>query len=457
MNSARRMLKGISIMLAAALLVGTAVGAVALRALQPATDEWAMTVRTGPWSQRLSMPVMLRWATHPLVLPLLDQRTLSTRAGRWQLRTTREGAVKATCSPCLVHVPALGSGAVRLNAVQVDIQRDGPNTWRGLMTVGDGHDPLRLTWQAQLLREGLKLQGELARTPIAAVLNAFGDAIPEMRHARVQGDVAVRAQGVIDASGLREWRLTPALSHVDVDGLGTETLRWAQPAAGSGCARAAHSSEHLSEPLSEPSSKPLQGWLPRAVIAAEDQRFHQHPGYDLDEWLASWTRHARGGPRPRGASTLTQQLAKLVYVGDERSPTRKLREWLYAVEMERTLGKARILQLYLALAPWGAGTCGASAAALQHLGKPAARLTLQEAAWLASLLAHPDTRIRSVRTHVDEHRTRASRVVEAIRPLSRERREAAVAQLQHWTPPSARSRQNATGPHHRDTVNMPSL
>jgi membrane peptidoglycan carboxypeptidase len=130
-------------------------------------------------------------------------------------------------------------------------------------------------------------------------------------------------------------------------------------------------------------------WLARAVIAAEDSRYFEHPGYDLDSALQSFDGNQREGRALGGASTLTQQLAKLVYTGDDRTPARKLRELLYAVEMERTLGKARILDLYLAMAPWGDGVCGAHQAALRHIGKPAHALDASEAARLAILLRNP--------------------------------------------------------------------
>ncbi len=105
------------------------------------------------------------------------------------------------------------------------------------------------------------------------------------------------------------------------------------------------------------------------------------------------------GAAIRGGSTLTQQLAKLVYTGDDRDPSRKLRELLYAVEMEETLGKARILQIYLAIAPWGPGVCGAERAAQLYLGKPASRVDPLEAAWLAGLLRNPATALRATVDH----------------------------------------------------------
>jgi membrane peptidoglycan carboxypeptidase len=136
------------------------------------------------------------------------------------------------------------------------------------------------------------------------------------------------------------------------------------------------------------------------VIAAEDQLFFEHPGYDLVEIghaLRSNNQHAvqpvddaqLGVASIRGASTLSQQVAKLLVTRGERSPVRKLRELLYAVEMEQTLGKARILHLYLDNAPWGASVCGAQAAAHAYFAKRADQLTTEEAVWLAAMLHNP--------------------------------------------------------------------
>jgi penicillin-binding protein 1A len=82
------------------------------------------------------------------------------------------------------------------------------------------------------------------------------------------------------------------------------------------------------------------------VVATEDQRFFTHTGFDLTELNAAFALNQQSDQIERGASTLTQQLARLLVTGSERTPTRKLRELLYAVEMERTLGKARILGRY---------------------------------------------------------------------------------------------------------------
>jgi membrane peptidoglycan carboxypeptidase len=142
--------------------------------------------------------------------------------------------------------------------------------------------------------------------------------------------------------------------------------------------------------------------LPAAVLAAEDQRFLQHAGFDpveitqalaaadRDHDTAEVTPPSAAIERPlRGASTITQQLARTLFTGGERTAARKLRELLYAVEMERTLGKERILLLYLNTVDWGPGLCGARAAARTYFGKRPPQLTPLQAAWLAGILRAP--------------------------------------------------------------------
>ena len=163
------------------------------------------------------------------------------------------------------------------------------------------------------------------------------------------------------------------------------------------------------------SSLPLKHPLTRAVLAAEDQRFEQHLGYDLHEWQQAFTRTRHDPARVRGASTVSQQLAKLLYTSGERTVLRKLQELLYAVEMEQTLGKARILQLYLANAPWGQGVVGVDAAAQHYFSLPAARLSVAQSVWLAAMLNQPDRHAQVWRAqgHIDV--ARATWVAQQLR------------------------------------------
>ncbi|MCP9446536.1 MAG: monofunctional biosynthetic peptidoglycan transglycosylase [Nitrospira sp.] len=129
--------------------------------------------------------------------------------------------------------------------------------------------------------------------------------------------------------------------------------------------------------------------LQRAVIAAEDASFFAHEGFDWRGIRDAMFHNLEKGAVRRGGSTITQQLAKNLYLSSERSLWRKGREALITRLLERHLTKERILELYLNVVEWGRGIYGAEAAARHHFGKSAADLTESEAAWLAAMLPSP--------------------------------------------------------------------
>jgi len=129
--------------------------------------------------------------------------------------------------------------------------------------------------------------------------------------------------------------------------------------------------------------------LVRAVIASEDASFFGHAGFDWDEIKNAAEQNWKAGRTVRGASTITQQLAKNLWLGTERSYLRKLREALIAVKLERSLSKKRILTLYLDVAEWGNGVFGAEAAAHRWFGTGARDLSAAQAATLAAMLPAP--------------------------------------------------------------------
>ena len=129
----------------------------------------------------------------------------------------------------------------------------------------------------------------------------------------------------------------------------------------------------------------------RAAVVAEDIRFFAHQGVDLDEVEDALERAVERGSLPRGASTITQQLAKNLWLSPSRSPLRKVREAILAWQLERTLSKRRILELYLNVAEFGPGVYGVEAAARRYFGKSAAELGPLEAAQLAAGLPNPRT------------------------------------------------------------------
>jgi monofunctional glycosyltransferase len=129
--------------------------------------------------------------------------------------------------------------------------------------------------------------------------------------------------------------------------------------------------------------------LKRAVIAAEDARFIDHEGFDWEAIQKAMAKNEREGKVVAGASTISQQLAKNLFLSGERSWLRKAEEAAITWMMERTMSKRRILELYLNVAEWGEGVFGAEAAARYHFGISAAALGPEQAAWLAAILPSP--------------------------------------------------------------------
>ncbi|MCL7928073.1 MAG: monofunctional biosynthetic peptidoglycan transglycosylase [marine benthic group bacterium] len=129
--------------------------------------------------------------------------------------------------------------------------------------------------------------------------------------------------------------------------------------------------------------------LKRVVIASEDTEFFFHDGFSSHEVGEAIRKAIREREAPRGASTITQQLAKNLWLAPDRTLTRKIREALLTRQLERTLGKERILDLYLNVVEFGPGIYGAEAAARHYFGKSADRLTAREGAMLAAGLPRP--------------------------------------------------------------------
>jgi monofunctional biosynthetic peptidoglycan transglycosylase len=155
----------------------------------------------------------------------------------------------------------------------------------------------------------------------------------------------------------------------------------------------------------------LQYWIPlshvservtQAVIMGEDAAFFTHPGFDFYEIRESILKNFERGKYVRGASTITQQLAKNLFLSTDKSLNRKLKEAILTHRLERALTKKRILEIYLNVIEWGDGIYGIEAAARTYFGKPAAYLDPAEAALLAAMIPNPRelnpaTRLKSLK------------------------------------------------------------
>ncbi len=141
-----------------------------------------------------------------------------------------------------------------------------------------------------------------------------------------------------------------------------------------------------------------QQWVPygriapmlrRAVIVTEDAAFFDHDGIDLDEIKASLERNWEEGQLLRGGSTITQQLAKNLYLSPTRNPMRKVEELFIARRLEAALTKQRIFEIYLNTIEWGDGIFGCEAAARAYFGKSCANVGMEEAALMAGAIINP--------------------------------------------------------------------
>ena len=133
----------------------------------------------------------------------------------------------------------------------------------------------------------------------------------------------------------------------------------------------------------------LPAVLPQAVIATEDRRFYEHFGLDVFGFARALLANVRAGRVVQGGSTITQQLAKNLYLSPEQTLLRKIRELYLAIWLETRLSKDEILELYLNRVYFGAGAYGVEAASQRYFGKSASLVGLSEAAMLAGLLKAP--------------------------------------------------------------------
>lgn len=129
--------------------------------------------------------------------------------------------------------------------------------------------------------------------------------------------------------------------------------------------------------------------LKRALIAAEDSKFVEHEGFDWDGIQLALEKNRVKGKRVAGGSTITQQLAKNLFLSPEKSYLRKGQEAIITLMLEHMLDKERILELYLNVIEWGNGVFGAEAAARRYFGVPAAQLSAEQAAKLAAMAPNP--------------------------------------------------------------------
>ncbi|HCM40809.1 MAG: hypothetical protein A2Z97_06060 [Bdellovibrionales bacterium GWB1_52_6] len=149
-----------------------------------------------------------------------------------------------------------------------------------------------------------------------------------------------------------------------------------------------------------------------AIVVSEDWAFYQHGGFDANQMKLALEQDIEERRFARGASTITQQVAKNIFLESDKNIVRKIKELIIAVQLEKMFKKNKILEIYLNIAEWGEGIYGIRAAARHYFGKPPSELSPKEGAFLAMLLPSPKRYSQSFR---DKRLTRfAARTVDSI-------------------------------------------
>ena len=338
-------------------------------------------------------------------------------------------------APVLTYAsPSLGDAPLVLRDVRAEGDADPvARTFVGHVEAGG----VRADVDARWTDDGPWAHVTLAPTPIADVYTLLASIVPEVAQARIEGTVSLDATGTLPDG---PFDVQPVLEGFRVRGLvGPEYARGTISFPGLD-ATGAPTTYTVGDDL--PGWTPLAAagrWLPDAVILSEDGLFRRHPGFSLSGMLLAAEENAEAGKIRRGGSSLTQQLAKNLFLDGRRTYARKLRELLYAVDMETTLGKDRILELYLNVVEFGPGIRGVTAAADTYFARSPGALLPEEAAWLASILPMPRP------SYHDQYRTgtpdlrRARELILPRLPFPDEDARAdALARTIRFVPPPAR-------------------
>ena len=245
-------------------------------ALRPSAGEWSIPVRLGPVTMDVSMPAAVRMATHPIGLRLLGGHSFSTRIGTLVLRPDAGGdSATIVCEPCVLRLAALGPQPLRLPRSVVTLARIGQTRLFGELRSGG----VTASWHVELRRGGMDLSVDLPDTDIATLYAVLDASIPELGRARIEGRAGAAFKLAMPAA---TWSLAPRIEGFTVDGLGTAALINVAPLPE--CARPTRALD---------AAAPFGPWLPKAVIAAEDQRFYEHTGFDL---FQAWRISTRSKP-----------------------------------------------------------------------------------------------------------------------------------------------------------------
>ena len=315
--------------------------------------------------------------------------TSSWASGDASIQLQRGGRLKlnVTVPELVLDHPMLHAQPVSLGEAVVSLEGDRlARTLRGTLSVGGVESELSIE------REGKHFSSDvvLGPMPLSEALVPLHSVVPEAPKAQIDGSLSAQAQLSWPS---REWSGNFFLDSVDVDGAVPTNLQSLKRGLFQHRVVDAEG-----DPVLRTTGEGSRNWIPlrqiapsmrHAVIASEDIRFTQHQGFDLEAIHSALEANQEAGKIERGGSTLSQQLAKNLFLDGQRTLVRKVRELLLAVELDRSLGKGRILELYLNLVEWGPGIYGIKDASERYFMRRASQLKPHEAAFLAAILPSP--------------------------------------------------------------------
>ncbi|MEM7404430.1 MAG: biosynthetic peptidoglycan transglycosylase [Pseudomonadota bacterium] len=303
-------------------------------------------------------------------------------------------------------------GEEPLHLPGLDFQlRRAPTHWHGQIGLGAA----LVNLQAACPGSGCFVQAHLDDTPIAALLRDIEAFIRLPAVPRAHGTLNARASYQLPNGPLT---LDAALQKFEVTNTGVDIGKlsggmFEHPVhEADGGVRQRTTGDDALDWIALADIAPV---LPTALKAAEDWRFDTHAGFDMRAIVEVVHDAVNEGRRWRGASTLTQQLTKNLYLNPrDRSLHRKLQELLIAVELDRRLGKARQMELYLNVVEWAPGLRGIGPAAAYYLGKDPFDLTLAEAAWLVTALPSPRRFHKAWERDTNRQKQRTERILKRL-------------------------------------------
>jgi hypothetical protein len=290
--------------------------------------------------------------------------------------------VELNCEHCHFYLKHLSEKAIEFDVVTLSVRRI-HHQLSGILTTQSGGKSIQVLYAGHANMQGIDLNWSLPKKDIADLLIPLKSHSAAIQKAHVTGTLS--ANGTLHWPS-RSWSAKPTIKDFDVTGLGTETLNTTY--VNFQCPNPSEKATANTPPSQIWLDKKAMGhWLPMATLIAEDAKFMHHHGYDIE--TLSYLLAQENPNKQLGGSTISQQLAKYFFTGGERHWKRKIEELLYAVEMESTLGKERILNLYLNTVDWGPGICGAHEASKYYFAVNPQNLTPIQAAWLAGIIRNP--------------------------------------------------------------------